>query len=659
MTLSDFQPIAAIATTPAGVQTLQRLASHSSSPPPFSIWVPPSLAHLQGTSVYSGSLRDHLAQLWPTQRSLLFALATGAVVRLIAPLLTHKADDPAVVVIDEAGSSVISLCGGHQGGADGLTRGVAIALNAKPIITGASHHGHRPGIDILGRPFGWRKGSGDWTGVSATIARQEAVQVIQEAGSPLWREHLPPDHPFQFGEASDSALPSTAKEPNCCSTPKAGVSEARVCKAQVWISPMQHIVSPDVEWPSVQWHPRVLWLGVGCERGTSQKLIEQGIQQVCQAHHLAEEAIAGLATLGLKADEPALVNLCRDRQWPLRCFPAERLRSIPVPTPSSTVEQAVGTPSVAEAAAILAAHLASETWDGASHEPSPADFLSAQTLRVPKHVLRQTGEPGAATVAIAEANREYIGHTGRLWLIGTGPGQLDQMTTAAQGAIAQADAVIGYSLYVELVRPLLKPGQIVETFSITQESERAARAIALAQWGLTVAIISSGDCGIYGMAGLVLEQLRASGWDGHTPEIQIFPGVSAFQAAASRVGTPLMHDFCAISLSDLLTPWPMIENRLDAAAQADFVTALYNPKSKSRTEQIAIARQIFLKHRSPDTPVAIVRSAYREDEQVTLTTLDHLLDHPIDMMTLVLIGNQSSQRYHDWLITPRGYLGFT
>jgi cobalt-precorrin 5A hydrolase/precorrin-3B C17-methyltransferase len=232
---------------------------------------------------------------------------------------------------------------------------------------------------------------------------------------------------------------------------------------------------------------------------------------------------------------------------------------------------------------------------------------------------------------------------------------LSQITPAAQTAIAQADVVIGYELYIELIRPLLRPGQLVEALPITQERQRADRAIELANWGLTVAVISSGDCGIYGMAGLVMEQLQGLGWNGQIPAIEVFPGITALQAAAAQVGAPLMHDFCAISLSDLLTPWPVIEKRLNAAAEADFVTALYNPKSQTRTRQIATAQQIFLQHRSPQTPVAIVRSVYRFDQQVTLTTLEQMLEMPIDMLTVVLIGNQSTRRFADWMITPRGY----
>ena len=217
--------------------------------------------------------------------------------------------------------------------------------------------------------------------------------------------------------------------------------------------------------------------------------------------------------------------------------------------------------------------------------------------------------------------------------------------------------MIGYSLYLDLIKPLLRPGQMVESYPITQERQRGERAIDLAQWGLTVAVVSSGDCGIYGMAGLVFEQLRARGWDGKTPAVQVFPGISALQAAASRVGAPLMHDFCAISLSDLLTPWEVIQNRLKAAAQADFVCILYNPRSRTRTEQLYTAKRIFLDARSGHTPVAMVRSAYRVDEEITLTTLEQFNPDHVDMLTTVIIGNQSTDIYENWMITPRGYLG--
>lgn len=610
-----YSPIAAFATTPTAVHCLQPLSTG------VTLWVPESLSHLEGVQAYSGSLKDHIASIWSSYRAFVFCLATGAVVRLIAPLLQDKTLDPAVVVVDETGKFVISLCSGHLGGANSLTELIAHFLGANPIITGSSTGLQLPAIDVLGLRYGWRKGEGNWTGVSAAVAKGDRVEVIQEAGSTLWQDHLPEGHPFVIGfpESLTSATP----------------------KARIWITPTKRRFSPSSDFPKVQWHPRVLWVGLGCERGTSKRVMEVAIEEVCQRYHLAREAIAGIATIDLKSDEIGILQLCEEYHYPLKTFSAAVLKRVDVPTPSEIVNLEVGTPSVAEAAALAAVGTRQNT-----------------PLLVPKQVVKLEGEAGAVTVAIAQAELEYTGRSGKLFLVGMGPGALTQMTPAARSAINQADAIIGYSLYIELIASLQRPGQIIEALPITQERQRAQRAIELAQWGLTVAVVSSGDCGIYGMAGLVLEELAAMGWNGETPQIEVFPGISALQAAAARVGAPLMHDFCAISLSDLLTPWEMIEKRLEAAAMADFVVALYNPRSRSRTSQMTQAHAILLKYRPPHTPVALVRSAYRTDEQITLTTLKEMLQFPIDMLTTVLIGNCSTKLYSSWMITPRGYLGF-
>ncbi|MFZ4641118.1 MAG: precorrin-3B C(17)-methyltransferase [Nodosilinea sp.] len=602
---------AAITTTPTGLRTLIPLCASL----PATLWVPKTLAShpLAGVGrvqVYEDSLADLIGRLWADHDGLMFALATGAVVRLIAPLLQHKSVDPAVVVIEERGRQVISLCGGHQGGADRLTCQVAQLMGADPILTGSAQANNLPALDLLGEPFGWQRGEGDWTAVSGAISGGKSVTVFQDCGSTLWQQHLPPDHPFVFE--------TTAAPPS----------------AQLWISASPHQFLTPSTWPVVQWHPRVLWVGVGCERGTPRSVIAAGIDRICQTHGLAPAAIAGVASLDLKADEVGLVELCQERGWPLRCFSAAELRGVAVPNPSDRVEAAVQTPSVAEAAAMLAA---------------------GGELRLTKQVIRLVDQPGAVTLAIAQASQEYIGHPGHLFLVGLGPGSLDQITPAAKQAIVEADAVIGYGLYIDQIRPLCRPGQILEPWPLTQERQRAERAIDLARWGLRVAVVSSGDCGIYGMAGLVLERLQATNWDGLIPAVEVLPGISALQAAAARVGAPLMHDFCAISLSDLLTPWPVIVKRLEAAAQADFVTALYNPKSQNRTHQIEVAHRIFMGHRSPQTPVAIVRSAYRSGETVHTTTLENLPTATIDMMTIVLIGNQCTQQTGPWIFTPRGY----
>lgn len=651
---SQFQPLSAIATTPQAAQTLQPLCQATGA----TLWLPQSLGKQAGSQNYTNSLANHTAFLWQKNNALIFCLATGAVVRLIAPLLEDKATDPAVVVVDQQGKFVISLCSAHQGGADQLAELIAQQLGATAILTGASSSLNLPAIDTLGMPFGWRKGEGDWLGVSAAIARGEVVDVVQEAGSTLWQQHLPPQHPFNFvsernnsSQQSDDMVKADTESGDavtrrifCHTSVKSCQNSAKLPKkpgsfAKVFIS-HRHRSMPVGTPRSLcrgQWHPRVLWVGIGCERGTSHKVIATAIEEVFQNHHLAPDAIAGIATIDIKVDEIGIQQLCQHRNFPLKTFPAQALQDINVPNPSQVVRQEVGTPSVAEAAAILAAN-------------SPS-----QSLLVPKQIFRLPGEPGAVTVAVAQAAVEYTGRFGKLYLVGTGPGNLEQITPAAQNAITQADAVIGYTLYLELIQSLHRPGQIIEASPITQERQRAQRAIELAQWGLTVAVVSSGDCGIYGMAGLVLELLQNQAWDGKNPQIQVFPGITALQSAAAKVGAPLMHDFCAISLSDLLTPWEVIQKRLEAAAQADFVTAIYNPRSRTRTEQIVTAQEIFLCHRDPNTPVAIVRSAYRFDEQVTITTLEQMLQLPIDMLTTVIIGNSSSTQHGDWIITPRGY----
>ena len=244
---------------------------------------------------------------------------------------------------------------------------------------------------------------------------------------------------------------------------------------------------------------------------------------------------------------------------------------------------------------------------------------------------------------------------GKIFLVGFGPGSVEQMTLRAREAIAQSEVVIGYSTYIKLVEDLLVGKEVIKK-GMTEELDRSVLAYEKAKEGKTVALISSGDIGVYGMAGPTYEVLFEAGWTPQTGiEVEVVPGTTALSAAASLVGAPLTHDFCSISLSDLLTPWATIAKRLVAAAQADFVTALYNPKSGRRVEQIVEAQAIFLRHRNPATPAALVKSAYRNKQQIELIRLDQLAEAEIGMLTTVLIGNSNSFVAHGLLVTPRGY----
>jgi precorrin-3B C17-methyltransferase len=247
---------------------------------------------------------------------------------------------------------------------------------------------------------------------------------------------------------------------------------------------------------------------------------------------------------------------------------------------------------------------------------------------------------------------------GKLLLVGFGPGAHEHLTFRARAAIAEAEVVIGYTTYIKLIADLLE-GKEVHRKGMSEELDRVHLAYDMAIAGRKVALISSGDICVYGMAGPALEVLTERGWTGvddpHV-EVEVVPGISAVNAIASLVGAPLTHDYCTISLSDLLTPWPVIERRVVAATQGDFVVALYNPQSKRRTWQLPKTVELMLEHgRDPKTPTAIVKSAYRRRQAVVLTTLDDLCNHKIGMLTTVLVGNSNTRIAAGRMITPRGY----
>lgn len=250
---------------------------------------------------------------------------------------------------------------------------------------------------------------------------------------------------------------------------------------------------------------------------------------------------------------------------------------------------------------------------------------------------------------------ESTAPVGKIMLVGIGPGHYEHMTHRACAAIAEADVVVGYVTYIKLVADLLEGKEVIRK-GMTEELDRAVHALARAREGKKVALISSGDAGVYGMAGPTYEVLFQAGWTPESDvEVEIVPGTSAINACASLVGAPLTHDFCSISLSDLLTPWPAIARRLDAAAAADFVVALYNPKSGRRTQQIVQAQALFLRHRRPDTPVVVVKSAYRRRQNIEFTTLDKMSECDIGMLSTVLIGNSHTFVRDGLMVTPRGY----
>ena len=247
--------------------------------------------------------------------------------------------------------------------------------------------------------------------------------------------------------------------------------------------------------------------------------------------------------------------------------------------------------------------------------------------------------------------------TGKLYIVGVGPGHHDHMTFRAKEVIGESDTIVGYETYVNLVQDLIQ-GKTIHRYAMTQEVERAHQCIDLAKSGKIVSLVSSGDPGIYGMAGLIYETLAESGWNPEDElKVEIVPGVSALNSCASIVGSPLMTDFAVVSMSDLLVPWEVIQKRVESAAQGDFVIVIYNPASKKRVHQLQDTRKVLLKYRKPSTPVAIIKGAFRESETIVMTDLENLSSYSdeLGMTTTVIIGNSSTYTYKDLMINPRGY----
>ena len=249
---------------------------------------------------------------------------------------------------------------------------------------------------------------------------------------------------------------------------------------------------------------------------------------------------------------------------------------------------------------------------------------------------------------------------GKLYVVGLGPGSHDHMTYRAKQVIEESEVIIGYDTYVSLVEDLIA-GKEVYRYAMTQEVDRANQAIDLAEKGRIVSVVSSGDPGIYGMVGLIYEILAQKGWNRNDNSSSIYvecvPGVSSLNSCAALVGSPLMTDFAVVSMSDLLVPWEIIVKRVEAAAMGDYVTVIYNPASKKRVHQLRDTREIFLKYRKPDTPIAIVKGAYRESQELVVTTLERMLEHQdmLGMITTVIVGNSSTFNYDGMMVNPRGY----
>ena len=558
-------------------------------------------AHLAGSwpqaRTYEGRPREALAAAWAECQAVVAFMAVGAAVRLAAPLLASKRTDPGIVCVDDAGRHAVALVGGHEGGANALAQAVAEVLGCTPVVTTASDAAGCPSLDSLGAGLGFRLDpASDVARVTSAILSGDRVTLVSQLRWPL------PPLPSNVVAVPYRGQPAHPKGP--CIV----VSDLEADR-----------LGPDGEGlarPVVLYRPPSLVVGVGCSRGATAEEILELVDATLAGAGLYGECVAALATVEAKRDEPGLLDAAVRRGWPLECFAADRLALVPVPNPSEAARAAVGTPSVAEAAALSA----------------------GCTLVVPKC------RSARVTAAVAR-----IRPRGRLHLVGAGPGDPGLVPPMAREALARSEYVIGLERYVDAVRAFLRPGTKVESSALGSEERRARRAVKLAGAGASVALVSSGDAGVYGMAS---PALAVAG-----PEVEVVgvPGVTAANAAAALLGAPLGHDHCAISLSDLLTPWETIRRRLSAAAAGDFVVALYNPRSRGRDWQLAEACRLLLQYRPPSTPVGVVTDAFRPGQSVVLTTLGNLDVARVGMTTTLVVGSSTTVIAGGRMVTPRGY----
>ncbi len=561
---------------------------------------------VEKADVFFANALDHVRDLFASGTPVIGVCAAGILIRAVAPLLSDKFREPPVIAVADDGSSVVPLLGGHHG-ANRLASEIARALGVNASITTAGDLALDVALDDP--PDGWRLANPEDAkdAMAALLAGGGAAVDGDEAAKAGWLANLP----------AGNALRLT-------------VTMERVSGLST-----NHLA----------FHPIRATLGVGCSRDCPPQELATLVEGMLAGAELSPLAIAAIATIDLKADEPAILHLARSLNLPLRFFSASELQAeFPrLENPSDVVFAEVGCHGVAEGAALALGGPDCSLWYPKAKSANATCALAVS----PQPIATMRGKP-----------------RGRLSIIGIGPGQSSWRTPEASKLIANADELVGYGLYIDLIGPLAA-GKPRSDFPLGGEEDRCRYALEQAGLGRNIALICSGDAGIYAMGALVFELLDRDGSKGGVSpaarrvEVVSAPGISAMQAAAARVGAPLGHDFCAISLSDLLTPRDQILRRLKAAAEGDFVIAFYNPVSAKRRTLLDEARAVLLQHRPAGTPVLLASSLGRLEESARLRTLETLQTEEVDMLTLVIVGSSQSRLTQTGdgtrMYTPRGY----
>ena len=548
---------------------------------------------------------SHLRNLFQSGEDIIGLCSTGILVRALAPVLNDKESEPAVLAVAADGSVIVPLLGGHNG-ANRLAAIIAKATGGISATTTASDI--RFGVALDDPPEGWNVLNRDAAkDISARMLAGEPVRLNVNCGDVQWLTE------------SGANFDDNAVGPSIQVTP------------EIIVNAKNDLILC----------PPVLALGVGCERDCEPAELEKLVRETLEDSGLSASSVSCVVSIDLKMDEVAVNELAASLGVPVRFFSAKELENLTpyLANPSDVVFAEVGCHGVSEGAALAAAG-------------------SNGKLRVEK--CRSSRATCSIAINPEGIKGNEVGRArGHLSIVGIGPGIDSWRTPEATALITAASDLVGYGLYLDLIGDLVT-GKKRHVSELAQEEERVRRALDLAAEGRNVALVCSGDAGIYALATLVFELMdRENRTDWNRTTLQVTPGISALQAAAARIGAPIGHDFCTISLSDLLTPFEEIEKRLKAATEGDFVVAFYNPVSKRRRTQLARAQEILLLGRGPDVPVVLARNLGRKEETIEVIKLGDLTPDHADMLTMVLIGNSQSRLIErggrQWVYTPRGY----
>lgn len=610
--------VSLVAFTGAGAELARRVASALEA---GGRWRVAELAACGSAAEARGLAAAGPVGAWARRRfkaddALVFVGATGIAVRAVAPLVADKRLDPAVVSVDERGSVVVPLLSGHVGGANDLAREVARATGGLAAVSTATDVRGLLAVDE------WAAGQGlrllEWD-----VAKEVSARLL--AGEPV-------------GFASDVPVAGELPAGLVRGAAEVGVLVTRDPSRSPFARTL-HLVVPDVT------------VGVGCRRGAAEQDLARAVDEALAAAGLSGASVARLATIDLKAAEPAVVALSRRRGWELATFSAAELAAVPGEFASSDfVRRTVGVDNVCERAAVAAGgRLVSpkRAGGGVTVAVACADMPVAFPGAEPAAGQAPAGGEESASDGGPAGERRC----GLLSVVGLGPGAADDLTQRARRTIERADLVVGYTVYVDLVREVF-PGKRTLATPMRREVERCEAALAEAARGQRVAMVCSGDPGVYGMAGLCLELAEGR----RDVEVEVVPGVTAATGGAALLGAPLMHDFAVISLSDLLTPIEKIRARVVAAASSDMVICLYNPSSRKRADYLRRACDLVLAYRPARTVCGVVRNVGREGEASEVLTLGELRDRQVDMFSTVFVGSSATRVVDGRMVTPRGYL---